>query len=152
MQRAPLRRLLLSVQALLPSARDAGVRALTAQPDLDLGVNLKSAAKTAEVLRPVMTLGEELLSQAAQTPAAPAEWRDLQQQQQQTSGAKKTFYKRKLPCPPATEFSSEEGVSCTCRHAAHTGFGGGGGGLGAHGSLPTCALRGSTLFHIDAYI
>jgi hypothetical protein len=26
------------------------------------------------------------------------------------TGVKKTFYKRKLPCPPATEFSSAEGV------------------------------------------
>jgi hypothetical protein len=26
------------------------------------------------------------------------------------TGVKKTFYKRKLPCPPATEFSSAEGM------------------------------------------
>ena len=30
-----------------------------------------------------------------------------------TTGVKKTFYKRKLPCPPATEFSSPQGE---CRH------------------------------------
>jgi hypothetical protein len=27
------------------------------------------------------------------------------------TGVKKTFYKRKLPCPPATEFSSAEGTA-----------------------------------------
>jgi hypothetical protein len=30
------------------------------------------------------------------------------------TGVKKTFYKRKLPCPPATEFSSVEGVQISC--------------------------------------
>jgi hypothetical protein len=48
----------------------------------------------------------------------------MQQQQQQVvvpavvqphqppspTGVKKTFYKRKLPCPPATEFSSADGA------------------------------------------
>jgi hypothetical protein len=33
-----------------------------------------------------------------------------------TTGVKKTFYKRKLPCPPATEFSSPEGK---CHHKGH---------------------------------
>lgn len=28
------------------------------------------------------------------------------------AGVRKTFYKRKLPCPPATEFSSAEGTDC----------------------------------------
>jgi hypothetical protein len=39
------------------------------------------------------------------------------------TGVKKTFYKRKLPCPPATEFSSADGVlnkdsrlACICTH------------------------------------
>lgn len=30
------------------------------------------------------------------------------------TGVKKTFYKRKLPTPPATEFSSTEGMCCCC--------------------------------------
>lgn len=42
------------------------------------------------------------------------------------TGVKKTFYKRKLPCPPATEFSSSEGTSqsydkthmASCAHRA----------------------------------
>lgn len=42
------------------------------------------------------------------------------------TGVKKTFYKRKLPCPPATEFSSAEGAfivnssSCVHQHAKYS--------------------------------
>jgi hypothetical protein len=35
------------------------------------------------------------------------------------SGVKKTFYKRKLPCPPATEFSSAEGAAAAAHAAQH---------------------------------
>jgi len=43
------------------------------------------------------------------------------------TGVKKTFYKRKLPCPPATEFSSSEGMSQSCEEThmmsyAHPGL------------------------------
>jgi hypothetical protein len=43
------------------------------------------------------------------SPPAKLDEGTLQQLQAAPGGAKKTFYKRKLPCPPAIEFSSAEG-------------------------------------------
>lgn len=59
----------------------------------------------------VVSAQDSLAQQRAQPTAATVPTAVLPRQPVSPTGIKKTFYKRKLPCPPATEFSSLEGAT-----------------------------------------
>lgn len=79
----------------------------TASPPRQLSVRLADAAGDSQQHRHQQLVAPSVTTAASMMP----QQQPQQHQPPSPTGVKKTFYKRKLPCPPATEFSSAEGVS-----------------------------------------